>query len=114
MSLLVVPLKNHLQTSSNPFYVHTTWSDTVEYDDLVDIMASGRTTLTKPDITGCLELFAEELMKLVADGKYVKTRIGSFYLCAMGKLDSADQAFTPREGANSHDLRLRFRPDRSI
>jgi hypothetical protein len=114
MSLTIVPLKNHLATSSNPYYVHTLWSDTIEYDKLVDIMAAGRTTLTKPDIAGCLELFTEEIMKLVADGKYVKTRMGAFYLCASGKLDAPDQAFTPRDGTSEHDLRLHFRADKSL
>jgi hypothetical protein len=77
-------------------------------------MASGRTTLTKPDIAGCLELYAEEIAKLVADGRYVKTNIGSFYLCASGKLESADQAFTPGTGEGAHALRLHFRPERSF
>ena len=114
MSLVVVSQKNHLPTSANSFFVHTAWSDTIEYDSLVDIMASGRTTLTKPDIAGCLELLTEEVMKLVADGKYVKFPLGSFYLCAAGKLDSADQAFTPQDSSSEHALRLHFRADRSI
>jgi hypothetical protein len=114
MPLTIIPLKNHLSTSSNPYYVHAEWSDRVEYQTLVDIMAAGRTTLTKPDITGCLQLFVEELMKLVADGKYVKTPIGAFCLGASGKLDSPDQAFTPKDGSSAHDLRLHFRADRSL
>ena len=114
MALVVTPLANHLATNPNPFVVHTEWSDIVEYNQLVDIMATGRTTLTKPDITGCLELFAEEIAKLVADGKRVKTALGSFYLCASGSLGSHDQAFTPGEGELDHALRLHFRPERSF
>ena len=114
MALLVVPLKNHLATSPNPYYVHTEWSDTVEFDRLIEIMAAGRTTLTKPDIAGCLELFAEEVSRLVADGKYVKTGLGAFYLCASGKLDAPDQAFTPGSSESAHALRLHFRPDRGF
>jgi len=110
MSLLVVPLKSTLATSPSPYHVHTEWSDTVEYEKLVDIMAAGRTTLTKPDIAGCLQLFTEEVAKLVADGKYVKTNLGAFYLCASGNLDSPDQDFTPGMGDGSHALRLHFRP----
>jgi hypothetical protein len=114
MSLSVVALKNHLATCENPYYAHTEWSATVEYEKLVDIMATGRTTLTKPDIRGCIELLVEEIVKLVADGKYVKTPLGSFYLCASGKFDSPDEAFTPGEGENAHELRLHFRPDKPL
>jgi hypothetical protein len=114
MALLVVPLANHLATCPNPYVVRTGWSDTVEYDKLVDIMAAGRTTLTKPDIAGCLELFTEEVAKLVADGRRVKTKLGTFYLCASGKLDARDQSFTPGEGQGSHALKLHFKPDREF
>jgi hypothetical protein len=114
MSLTVVPAKNYLPTRTTPYIVRTTWADTVEYSELVDIMAKGRTTLTKPDITGCIELLLEEIAKLVADGKYVKTPIGSFYLCASGKLDSLDQAFTPGDGEGAHVLKLHFRADRAM
>jgi hypothetical protein len=114
MSLLVVPLKSTLATSPSPYHVHTEWSDTVEYEKLVDIMATGRTTLTKPDIAGCLQLFTEEIAKLVADGKYVKTTLGAFYLCASGNLDSPDQDFAPGKGDGSHALRLHFRPARDF
>jgi hypothetical protein len=50
----------------------------------------------------------------VADGKYVKTPMGAFYLCASGKLESPDQAFTPKDGSSAHDLRFRFRADRDL
>jgi len=114
MSLSVVALKNHLATSQSPYYVRTSWADTVEYPELVDLMAKGRTTLTKPDIAGCLELLTEEVTKLVADGKYVKMPLGAFYLCASGTLDSLDQAFSPGSSETSHALRLHFRADRSL
>ena len=114
MSLSIRPLKNHLPTSDAAYLVHSECSDTVEYGDLVDIMARGRTTLTKPDISGCLELFFEEIEKLVEDGKYVKTPLGAFYLCASGKLESPDQPFTPRTEGSDHDLRLHFRQARGL
>jgi hypothetical protein len=114
MALVVTPIANHLASNPNPFVVHTEWLDIIEYDKLIDIMATGRTTLTKPDISGCLELFMEEIAKLVADGKRVKTGLGSFYLCASGSLGSHDQAFTPREGELDHALNLHFRPERGF
>jgi hypothetical protein len=114
MSLMVVPLKNHLASCPSPYIIRTNWSDSVKYTELVDIMASGRTTLTKPDISGCLELFVEEIAKLVADGKYVKTPLGAFYLCASGKFDAPDEAFTPGEGESSHDVKLHFRAEKSL
>lgn len=75
---------------------------------------TGRTTLTKPDIAGCLQLFTEEVAKLVADGRRVKTKLGTFYLCASGKLDARDQSFTPGEGEGSHALKLHFRADKGF
>ena len=114
MALSVTPLKNHLATCATAYLVHSSCSDTVEYSELVNIMAKGRTTLTKPDIAGCIQLFLEEIEKLVADGKFVKTPLGSFYLCASGKMETPDQAFTPGEGENDHSIRLHFRADRAI
>ena len=114
MALVVAALKNHLSNCESPYIVHTSWSDTIDTEELVSIMANGRTTLTKPDITGCLTLLTEEIVKLLADGKYVRTPLGSFYLCASGKLDAPDQAFTPGALANTHDIRMHFRADKSL
>ena len=105
---------NYLKTCLQPYLVRSSTSDTVEVDELLDIMASGRTTLTKPDITGCLELFSEELIKLVADGKHVKTPIGSFYLAASGRLEAKNQAFTPGIGTLDHALTLHFRTNKAV
>jgi hypothetical protein len=77
-------------------------------------MAQGRTTLSKPDISGCLQLLVEELVKLVADGKYVKTPVGAFYLCAGGKLETKNQPFTPGAGTLDHALTLRFRTNKTV
>ena len=114
MALPVVPIENYLSTCPTPYIIRTAWTDTVEFDRLVDIMAAGRTTLARPDIAGCLALFEEEVAKLVADGKRVKTRLGTFYMCASGKLESPDQAFTPGSGESSHTLRLHFRPNKDF
>jgi hypothetical protein len=110
----ILSVVNYLKTCVQPYLVRSTTSDTVEPGELVDIMASGRTTLTKPDITGCLQLFTEELIKLVADGKYVKTPIGSFYLSASGRLEAKNQAFTPGIGALDHELTLHFRANKAV
>lgn len=77
-------------------------------------MAKGRTTLSKPDITGCLQLFVEELIRLVADGRHVKTPVGAFYLSASGKLETKNQAFTPGSGTLDHELTLHFRTNKNV
>jgi len=110
--LQIVSMVNYLKTCLQPYLVRSYCSDTIDVDELVDVMASGRTTLSKPDITGCLQLFTEELIKLVADGKHVKTPIGSFYLAASGRLEAKNQAFTPGVGALDHALTLHFRTDK--
>jgi hypothetical protein len=114
MSLTVIPRKNHLKTIDDPFIVRSCCSGTVEVDELIDIMAKGRTTLSKPDIAGCLKLLEEELSRLLADGKYVKTPMGSFYLSAAGKLHSVDQSFAPKDETNGHTLSLHFRTNRNF
>lgn len=109
MALKVSTLKNHLGTNLDPYFIHTERSGTVEFAELVDIMAGGRTTLTKPDIIGCLQLFTEELAKLTADGKYVKTPFGAFYLTAHGTMDDESQSFLPGGDQVNHGLHLRCR-----
>jgi len=51
---------------------------------------------------------------LVADGKFVQTPLGSFFLSASGTLENADQTFTPRAENSNHDLQLHFRPNRAL
>ena len=41
MALFVTPQANHLASNPNPYVVHTAWSATVEYEKLIDIMATG-------------------------------------------------------------------------
>lgn len=110
----IVSMVNYLKTCLQPYLVRSCCSDTVEVAELVDIMAAGRTTLTKPDITGCLQLFVEELVRLVADGKHVKTPVGSFYLAASGRLETKNQPFTPGVGTLDHELTLHFRSNKDV
>jgi hypothetical protein len=56
----------------------------------------------------------EELIKLVADGKHVKTPVGSFYLSASGRLETKAQAFTPGIGTLNHEITLHFRTNKTI
>ncbi|MFA6507213.1 MAG: DNA-binding domain-containing protein [Treponemataceae bacterium] len=112
--LSVYPMKNYLKTCEHPFFIRSYCSDTIELDELIDIMAKGRTTLSKPDITGCLQLFVEELINLVSDGKHVKTPVGAFYLSASGKLDTVAQPFSPGSGTLDHALTLHFRTNKAI
>lgn len=114
MALSVIALKNHLSNCSKPYVAHAEWSETVEFEKLVELMAAGHTTLGKPDIKACSELFLEQMIKLLAEGKYVKTSLGAFYLCASGTFDSLDESFTPSSGSNNHMLRLHFRPDKAV
>jgi hypothetical protein len=81
---------------------------------LVDIMAKGRTTLTKTDIVAAMQLYGEELQKQLAEGRTVKTPAGSFYLCASGSLVSLDESFTPGLQDRNHALRIHYRPDREF
>ncbi len=76
-------------------------------------MSKARTTLTAPDIVACLKLLTETVSELVADGNFVKTGLGDFYLCAVGTIDNTDESFRPGKGRQGHGVRLRFRPDRS-
>jgi len=112
MSLQVTPYKNHFTGANKPFFARTRSSGHVDFDKLVGIMAGGRTTLSAPDIAASFILFKEELAKLLSDGKTVHTPLGSFYLCASGKFENEDQAFTLGEGDGGHDVTLHFRAAR--
>lgn len=112
--LSVYAMKNYLKTCEHPYFIRSYCSDTIELDELIDIMATGRTTLSKPDITGCLQLMVEEIVNLVADGKHVKTPFGAFYLSASGKLDTVAQPFSPGTGTLDHALSLHFRTNKAI
>jgi hypothetical protein len=110
MPIKVSTSKNYLGKSDKPFFVKTESSGRVEFEELVRIMAQGRTTITAPDIAGTLMLLKEELARLIAEGRYVKTPFGSFHVTACGSLDDEDQAFTPGQGDCKHGVRLHYRP----
>lgn len=54
MSVNVFSVPNYLRTSDSPFMIRSVCPDMVEIEELVNRMAEGRTTLTKPDIAGCI------------------------------------------------------------
>jgi hypothetical protein len=112
--LSIYSIANSLKTCLQPYVVRSCCSDTVELNELIDAMAKGRTTLSKPDITGCMQLLVEELVRLVADGKHVKTPVGAFYLSASGKLETKNQPFTPGSGTLDHALTLHFRTNKTV
>jgi hypothetical protein len=113
MALKIAVVKNHLPSCRSPFIVRSgPPADTVEFDQLVEIMANGRTTLTRTDILGAMQLYKEELQRLLAEGKTVKTPSGSFFLCAGGTMDSLDEAFLPGQQDSNHDVRLHHKPER--
>jgi hypothetical protein len=114
MALKITVHKNHLPTCPSPFIVRSDSEAVVEYDKLVDLMAKGRTTLTKTDILGALQLYKEELQRQLAEGKTVKTPTGSFYLCAAGSLSSMDEAFSPKDQGNNHEVRLHHRAEKAF
>lgn len=111
MSIKIDVKRNHFSTTDKPYYPHVERSDVLEYEQFVDDMASGRTTLTKPDIIATNELFKEELAKLLEDGKAVKTPIGTFFITAKGLLDSLDQSFTPSDQNSGHQICVHYKPD---
>ena len=114
MSLKITVHKNYLPACPSPFVVRSDSLGVVEYDKLIDLMAKGRTTLTKTDIVAAMQLFREELQEQLAEGKTVKTPTGAFFLCAGGSMNSLDEAFLPKDQANNHEVRLHHRPDRAF
>ena len=89
-------------------------SEPVEFDRFVDSMAEGRMTLSRIDILAAMQLFKEELQKQLAEGKTVKTPIGSFYMSAAGSMLSLDEPYLPKEKVEHHELRLHHRPGRAF
>ena len=63
MALKIAVLKNFLKTSKSPYVVRSDSSEVVEYDQFVELMAGGRTALSKIEILGAMQLYKEELQK---------------------------------------------------
>jgi len=80
----IYSLPNYLKTCLQPYIARSACSDTLEVDELIDIMATGRTPF------------------------------GSFYLSASGRFEQKNQAFTPGEGTLDHALTLHFRTNKTI
>ena len=114
MAFRISVLPNHLPGHQNPFVVRASKVEFIEYDRFVDLMAQGRTTVTRIDILGVMELLSAELRRLLADGKSVKTPMGTFSLLASGSMSSVDDAFLPRDAASGHGVRVHFRPTQSF
>jgi len=111
--LKIAAIPNCLPTVKKPFMVHTVNRESVSFEQLVDRMAEGRTTVSKPDIVANMQLLVEQLFQELANGAAVKLPIGTFYMCASGTFDAIDQPFVYGEGDNGHDLRLHFRANRA-
>jgi hypothetical protein len=111
MALKLAVLKNSLKTCPSPYIVRSESSDVVEFDHFIEIMGAGRTTLSQTDIVAAMQLYKEELQKLLAEGKTVKTPTGSFYMCASGSMESLDESYQPNGQSNNHEVRLHHRPE---
>ena len=85
----------------------------IGFDEFVDGMSTGRTTVTKTDIVATMQLFIEELCKELARGSAVKLPFGTLYLSASGTFDEVDQPFIYGDQEYGHDLRLHFRANRT-
>jgi hypothetical protein len=111
MPLRIRATRNNLGTSDSPYYALASWSEIIESDEFIARMASGRTTLSKTDIIAVFQLAREELGRLLAEGCYVKTPLGSAIPRASGKFGSPDDPFQPGRRGSGHELRFDFRLD---
>jgi hypothetical protein len=114
MALKIAVLKNHLPTCPSPYIVRSVNPETVEYDRFLDIMAAGRTTLSRTDIMAAMQLFKEELQKQLTEGKTVKTPTGSFFLNAAGSMESLDESYLPNDSEKNHEVRLHHKNDKDF
>jgi hypothetical protein len=114
MALTIRAMRNNLGTSESPYYALASWSELVDCDAFINRMAAGRTTLSKTDILAVFQLAREELGRLLADGCYVKTPLGSAIPIAKGRLASPTEAFRPGRRGSDHELRVDFRIDPGI
>ncbi|HUW71510.1 MAG TPA: DNA-binding domain-containing protein [bacterium] len=111
--LKVSAVQNHFPDASKPYVAHTSYKEIIDFDGLVDRMATGRTTISKPDLAGTFALLSEELHKALAEGYMVKMSFGSLYLSASGTFDRIDEPFSYGQEGSNHDLRLHFRANRA-
>jgi len=111
MALTIRAMKNNLGTSENPYYALASWSGIVESDDFLNRMAQARTTLSKTDILAVFQLAREELVRLLAEGNYVKTPLGAALPVASGSFRTRDDSFLPKKRGSGHTLRIDFRLD---
>lgn len=110
MSLKIALQKTSLPACTKPFVVRSAISDAMDFERFVSGMLD-RTTLTKTDIIATMNLFGEELGRQLAEGKSVKTPVGTFFICASGSMDTPDDDFSPGDKNSNHDLRIHFRPE---
>lgn len=114
MALIVGARKNTLAGRTKEYRFHASCSGTVDVDELVDVMARANAGLGREEIEAGFELLAKTVAELAADGNYVKTPLGAFFISAVGVADSDSSPFTPGDESSGHGFRLRFRPDRSF
>jgi len=114
MALIVGARKNTLAGRTKEYRFHASCSGSVDVDELVDVMARANAGLGREEIETGFELLAKTVAELAADGNYVKTPLGAFFISAVGVADDDSSPFTPGDESSGHGFRLRFRPDRSF
>lgn len=111
--LKITATQNFLPNVDKPYMVHTTDRQLIGFDEFVDNMSIGRTTVTKTDIVATMQLFIEELYKELIKGSGIKLPMGNLYMSASGTFDEVDQPFVYGDKEYGHDLRLHFRANRT-
>lgn len=107
--LNITSQKCYLPGCKTPFNVRSYCSEIIEVDELINIMAGGRTTLSKTDIEAVMRLLFEDVQDLVSKGYYVKTPIGNLYLNAKGTMNSEEENFEPNSANTDHKISLHYR-----
>lgn len=69
-------------------------------------MAKHNTTLTEADIAATFRVGKEVVSTLLKDGNRVITPLTTYYVGAMGEIDSQMEDFTPAKGEKKHRLKL--------
>ncbi len=105
MAIKYTIFRHRLRNHRTGYSARVVSSGTVNYDELVEMVAKNHTTITKADTLGTLENYEQLIVDLVREGKTVVTRHAIYQPVIQGDFDGVDDRFD----WSRHEIGVRVR-----
>ncbi len=95
MPIRFVLVENHLTSDPQDYMGRVISKDTAVFENLVEDIIAGGSTVTRPDILAVLDAYHRAIIRRLREGERVRTPIANFSVTIQGNFHGAGDVFDP-------------------